>query len=187
MSVSLEHQDFLRALDLGSGPIPKNPFRAQYVEGVDIRSFDSTPFVKQCSLGHEILPFEDSSLDVVTAFDVLEHIERVNSSNGVVAFPFIFLMNEVNRVLRTGGIFYSETPCYPMLDAFQDPTHVNIMTEDTLSRYFCSTAWARIYGFNGSFRLLDEFWRSGKYCCCIEKTVNNPDRDETTQALTVLT
>jgi hypothetical protein len=70
-------------------------------------------------------------------------------------------MNEIFRVLKPEGIFFHATPCYPFNAAFQDPTHVNVMTEDTIYLYFCEPAWARMYGYTGSFMMLDEGWLAG--------------------------
>ena len=159
-----------RSLDIGSGPVPRNPFDAKIVYGVDIRSWDVNENVKKCSLGNENIPFPENYFDSVTAFDVLEHIPRVASNDGEISFPFISTMNEIWRVLKVDGLFYSETPCYPMKEAFQDPTHVNIMTEDTLRLYFAEKAWARIYGFEGSFELLDEGWKASHYFCVLRKS-----------------
>lgn len=162
------------SLDLGSGPKPKNPFVASEVYGVDIRSYDINKNVKKCSIGTEKIPFEDDYFDAITAFDVLEHIPRLSSADSGTIFPFVEAMNEVWRVLKINGLFYSETPCFPMKEAFQDPTHVNIMTEDTLRLYFAERAWARIYGFKGSFRLVREGWKGSHYCCILQKTSQIP-------------
>ena len=154
------------SLDLGSGPAPKNPFSAEKVVGADLVSFGSGVLV--CNLGFEPLPFEDSSVDYCTAFDLLEHIPRVG---GVAPNrnPFIFLMNEVWRVLRADGLFFSQTPAFPSANAFSDPTHVNYITADTI-RYFASELTGdgkiivddrldlgRRYGFNGNFVALRNY------------------------------
>lgn len=162
------------SLDLGSGPEPKNPFLANQVYGVDIRSYDINKNVKNCSIGTEKIPFQDNYFDAVTAFDVLEHIPRILLSDSGTIFPFVEAMNEVWRVLKINGLFYSETPCFPMKEAFQDPTHVNIMTEDTLRLYFAERAWARIYGFKGQFRLVREGWKGSHYFCVLEKISQVP-------------
>lgn len=77
-------------------------------------------------------------------------------------FPFVELMNEVFRVLKDEGIFYSHTPAFPFPEAFVDPTHVNIITEDTFPRYFCSAGeslpGAGRYGFVGNFQLVSQQW-----------------------------
>ena len=56
------------ALDIGSGPKPRNPFGANCLFGVDIRSYDINPNVKKCVLGVECIPFEENVFDVVTAY-----------------------------------------------------------------------------------------------------------------------
>jgi len=86
-------------------------------------------------------------------------------------------MNEIFRVLKPGGVFFNIQPCFPSKEAFQDPTHVNIMTEDTLSLYFCEPAWARIYGYEGSFVMLEEGWVGGKYFAFMKKSLDWPIRD----------
>ncbi len=54
-------------------------------------------------------------------------------------------------MLRPGGFFYALTPAYPSVEAFCDPTHVNIITNST-HRYFTGESpLARMYGFQGHF------------------------------------
>ena len=71
---------------------------------------------------------------------MLEHIPRISHIEGKTEFPLIQLLNEVFRILKPGGIFFSSQPVFPAKSAFQDPTHVNIMSEDTLDLYFCERA-----------------------------------------------
>lgn len=97
--------------------------------------------------------------DLVTAYDFLEHIPRSNCACAGHRFPFISLMSEIHRVLRPRGYFYGFTPAFPNKQAFQDPTHVNILSEDTLRLYFAEDAWASKYGFSGRFEMVREGWK----------------------------
>ena len=156
------------AVDLGSGPEPANPFKADRVIGIDAHSTGSD--VISCWIGLEPLPLESSSVDIVTAFDFLEHLPRAIWRDGVVVNTFIETMSEVWRILKPQGLFVARTPAYPHPEAFQDPTHVNIITDTTVS-YFARRpqadgsvidAWGpelgRRYGFKGSFVLLSQQW-----------------------------
>jgi len=46
------------------------------------------------------IPFEDSTFDIILMFDVIEHIPDIHR----------FLAEEINRVLKQGGIFIFQTP-----------------------------------------------------------------------------
>jgi SAM-dependent methyltransferase len=99
------------------------------------------------------IPFADSSFESVSAYDFLEHVPRVmpTADGQGTRFPFVELMNEVWRVLRPGGMLYAITPVYPGKAAFQDPTHVNIMTVDTHTYFTRPQRMAAMYGFVGDF------------------------------------
>ena len=67
-------------------------------------------------------------------------------------------MNEIHRVLKPDGRFYAVTPAYPAPQAFQDPTHVNVITRGTWE-YFCGPSpAARMYGYTGAFEMLRNEW-----------------------------
>lgn len=171
-----KHEQSSVSLDIGSGPIPKNPFQSTILYGADFRSNEEKNVVySDLSLGK--LPFENEKFDFVTAYDVLEHIQRVVFVDGKTIFPFISLMNEIFRILKPGGVFFSIQPVYPSKSVFQDPTHVNIMSEDTLDFYFCSKSWARIYGYEGSFEMIKDGWLEDKYFCFMKKSAEEPVYD----------
>lgn len=149
-----------KTLDLGCGANIRNPFSASRTFGVDIRS-DLSQKIKQADLSEEPIPFGNDYFDYCTAFDVIEHIPRNSWAGGAQKLAFLELMNEIYRVLKPGGLFLHSTPAFPSKEAFQDPTHVNIITEDTFPLYFCEPEnWARElgYGFNGRFELVAQGW-----------------------------
>lgn len=140
------------SLDLGCGSKPKNFFNADVTFGIDVRDDLELNIVK-ADLVIEKIPFNDNTFDFVTAHDFIEHIPRLIYAPER-RLPFVELMNEVWRVLKVGGKFLTQTPCYPHPAAFWDPTHVNFITEQTFPLYFDdSNKWASIYGFKGQFRI----------------------------------
>jgi SAM-dependent methyltransferase len=66
------------------------------------------------------LPFEDNSLEVLTAFQFIEHIEN--------RLDFI---KEVKRVLKPGGLFLCSTPNIKMSIA-RNPFHIHEYTFDEM-------------------------------------------------------
>ncbi len=149
-------------LDIGCGAVPRNPYGCDEVHGVDLATgkTDIGAFIKCANLSLEGIPHPDSSFDSISAFNFLEHVPRilVTKSGDRTRFPFVELMNEIFRVLKPGGRLYALTPAYPHPSAFQDPTHVNIITIDTWL-YFCGPqTLARMYGFNGNFEMLRNEW-----------------------------
>lgn len=146
------------ALDLGCGTNPRNPFQAKDLFGVDIRS-DLERNIIKADLSTEPLPFDDNTFDFCTAFDFIEHIPRNSYPQGKPRLAFLELMNEIHRALKPGGLLLHCTPAFPSKEVFQDPTHVNIITEDTMPFYFCTPhRWAAGYGFNGNFELIEQRW-----------------------------
>ena len=151
-----------RHLDLGCGPVPRNPYGADELYGLDIRvpeGVDSARF-RQANLVLEPIPSADDHFDSLSAYDFIEHMPRlVVLPNGTTRLPFVELMNEIWRVLKKpGGRLYAVTPAWPRAEAFVDPTHVNIITERT-HRYFTEPELgASIYGFRGRFRATRVRW-----------------------------
>ena len=145
-------------LDLGCGPNPQNPFQADQVFGVDIQTYEN-PNIKIADLVVEKIPFEDNTFDYITGFDFLEHIPRVIYINGERRQPFIEVMSEVARVMKPGGETFFATPAYPHPEAFQDPQHTNVITEETI-QYFAGyhLDLNHGYGFKGNFEVVQHVW-----------------------------
>ena len=162
-----------KTLDLGCGPRPKNPFHASKLYGVDLRD-DLAENVKIADLSQDNIPYPSNYFDFCTAHDFIEHIPRVSWPKGVRRDSFVELMNEIHRVLKPGGLFLQKTPCYPSKESFQNPTHVNIITEDTFPNYFCEPCnWGKDYGFIGSFKLVEQKWTSRSCITSILKSLKD--------------
>jgi tetratricopeptide (TPR) repeat protein len=170
-----------KSLDLGCGMKPKNPYNADEVFGIDVRD-DIPANIRSADLVIEPIPFDDNIFDFVTAHDFLEHVPRLlyvpERRNA-----FVELMNEVYRVLKIGGFFLSYTPAYPHAPAFRDPTHVNIITDETFPLYFGDVnepgqyRWASMYGFKGAFKITFQEWR-GVNLLTIMKKVQPPEFEQ---------
>jgi len=150
-----------RTLDIGCGKVPKNPFSMDEVYGIDIRE-DIDAKIFRADLAVEPIPFAGEFFDGVSAFDFIEHVPRVIYMPHR-RFCFVELMNEIFRVLKTGGKFLSFTPAFPASAAWRDPTHVNIITEETFPLYFDDqNRIASMYGFNGYFQITGQQWHENK-------------------------
>jgi SAM-dependent methyltransferase len=145
-----------RHLDIGCGARPRNPYRRDELHGIDIAPPPDSAFIRRANLALEPIPYPDGHFDSLSAYDFLEHVPRVlpSADGRATRFPFIELMNEIWRVLKADGLFYGYTPVYPHASAFQDPTHVNILTRES-HRYFTRPEFmARMYGFTGDFSVV---------------------------------
>jgi SAM-dependent methyltransferase len=154
-------------LDLGCGYAPRNPYGQDEIWGIDISKdvFQLSGKIIHSDLSFEKIPFEDNNFDSVSAYDFLEHIPRLlaSSKEERIRFPFIELMNEIWRVLKHGGLLYAITPAYPRQEAFVDPTHVNIITEKTHLYFTEPHLMAKIYGFEGHFKVRRAQWMRPMY------------------------
>ena len=149
-------------LDLGCGVAPRNPYGKKALYGVDLRHIESTAEaeIAAANLALQPIPFESNRFGSVSAYDFIEHIPRVlmGAEPNTTCFPFVRLMDDIWRVLVPGGLLYAITPCYPSREAFQDPTHVNIITVVT-HEYFCGEQpGASMYGFGGRFTARRAQW-----------------------------
>jgi len=162
-----------KTLDLGCGPIPRNPFLADEVFGVDIKSFDN-PKIKIADLAIDSIPFEDNHFDYISGFDFLEHIPRILYIGKERKQSFIDLMSEIWRVLKPGGETFLATPAYPHPEAFQDPQHVNIITEASIE-YFAGihVELCRGYGFQGNFEIIQQVWAKEPIQICENSWYDN--------------
>jgi SAM-dependent methyltransferase len=106
----------LRLLDFGCGTGTTAGHLARFgtVEAVDADP-EAVEFCRRRGLtgvrllSGDTLPFDDAAFDVVTSFDVLEHIE-----------DDLAALVELRRVLRPGGTLLCAVPAFPFLWGLQD-------------------------------------------------------------------
>ncbi len=105
----------LRILDVGCGTGANLEMLANFgeAEGVDV-SYDALEFCRAKGLNAqkglaEELPFEDESFDIVTALDVVEHLD-----------DDIAGLREMHRVLKKGGKSLIFVPAFMWLWGVQD-------------------------------------------------------------------
>jgi SAM-dependent methyltransferase len=157
-----------RSLDIGCGDVMRNPFAADEGFGVDIREHLAGNVIS-ADLTTENIPFANEFFDFVTAYDFIEHVPRISSDRNR-RFPFVALMNEIHRVLKIDGYFLSVTPAYPFPSAFRDPTHINIITDETFPVYFDNKhRYAAMYGFSGHFSVIRQGWLDDHLVTVLQK------------------
>jgi predicted SAM-dependent methyltransferase len=100
--------------------------------GIDIEKGHLVDHI--CNLGFDDIPLDTSSVDLVQAVDVVEHIPKcawIKNDEGRVdrLLPLVHLMNEIYRILKPNGEFYMEIP-YGEWGYRRDPTHVTQLSDD---------------------------------------------------------
>jgi SAM-dependent methyltransferase len=146
---------------MGCGSNPRNPFGAKELIGIDILA---ESFIKAHQdfkyiqvLPGRAFPLENESIDSISGFDFIEHLPRGSTIDSNL---FISFMNESFRVLKKGGVLLLVTPAFPSPAAFQDPTHVNFISVNTVDYFIGSNPDASKlgYGFTGKFQLVTQQW-----------------------------
>lgn len=95
------------------------------------------------------LPFDNSSVDLIVADNILEHIPQ-NESFG--EDDYIFVMNECLRVLKIGGKMKIVVPYWSSMTSAKDPTHYRMFAEVTFSYMEVDHPWD--YGFKKGWKVL---------------------------------
>jgi len=104
--------------------------------GLDVMELPGVDIVSDLN---KPLPFKKEQFDIVYCNQVLEHIDDI-----------VFLVYEILRVLKPGGIFIAHVPYFRSVWAWTDPTHVRCFTISTMD-YFLKGSW--VYN---NYRFKDE-------------------------------
>src|SRR5438270_7089750 len=105
-----------QALDLGCGAGLNLDHLARYAEpvGTDfseeaLRFCRARGHKRLCKADAAELPFRDGQFDIITALDVVEHLD-----------DDVKALDELKRVLRPGGLLVISVPAYPALWSYWD-------------------------------------------------------------------
>jgi len=161
LDLILAHQVQGRLLDIGSG---RGDFLSLASTKFDVWSIDVSPYaaslLPDALLGRttvgdiESLPLPERAYDVVTAFNVLEHLRRPSQ-----------VIRKVSRALALGGIFVGSVPCNAGLIGMLHTAVTNYFDRTHRSCYRVST-WRRAFRTAALLetRLFGEVMLDGKIC-----------------------
>lgn len=95
-------------------------------DGVDSVDFGQKHIIDIERDGLRTIP--DDSIDEIRAWNFLEHISMDRE---------IFVMNEMWRVLKVGGLVHIKVPKFPHYNAVVDPTHKSFWVTRKFTNYYC--------------------------------------------------
>lgn len=122
-------------VELGAGKTPS-------VDGattVDKRGFDGIDHVHDVETG---LPFDASEAETVVAIHLLEHIDDLPS-----------LMDDIHRVLVSGGELVGRVPHYRDQQAYDDPTHERLFTTRSFDYWDSRTELGSLSYFDAEYQV----------------------------------
>ncbi|MBW4578441.1 MAG: glycosyltransferase [Tildeniella nuda ZEHNDER 1965/U140] len=126
-------------IDLGCGIHKQEGFI-----GVDVTGGSGVDVVADLN---QRFPFSDNSIDLVRAYDVIEHLrDRIHT------------MNEIWRICKPNALVDIRVPSTDGRGAFQDPTHISFWNINSF-KYYCVEFPAYLelcqsYGFQGAFSVV---------------------------------
>ena len=134
-------------LDLGAG----DQFLKSTIESLESKYIPLD--IGDVDFNKQVLPLDDSSVDILFSLAVIEHISDIDH-----------FMNECKRVLRPGGNIYLSTPNfrYCFRTFYNDPTHVRPFTDVSLKELVAYYEFENVNIFPGA-RCKSEWFYRGKY------------------------
>jgi SAM-dependent methyltransferase len=140
-----------RAINLGSGRDYKPTWlnvdildRAEPDLVLDLGQPIALPYCAPTQMGGQVL-LEEGALELIHAGNVLEHVPDLP-----------LLMTNALKLLKTGGAFSIEVPYEKSLAAWQDPTHLRALNENSWLYY---TDWFWYLGwFEHRFEIVKQQW-----------------------------
>ncbi len=88
------------------------------------------------------IPFSDNTFDIVLCSHFLEHFGGKD---------FVFVMNEIHRVLKPSGELHILGPYYKHYGAWTDPHHKMFFNEHTFEHWWFPTSSSQSMGVRGWF------------------------------------
>lgn len=108
----------MKKINLGSGGEKKDGYL-----GLDVRNLPGVDIVRDILRG---LPFANETIDEIYSENFLEHVPQAE---------VVWVMNEIWRVLKFGGLAHHFIPLVGTDNDWQDPTHLSRWGIETF-RYF---------------------------------------------------
>jgi ubiquinone/menaquinone biosynthesis C-methylase UbiE len=120
LTPNLSREGERRVLDAGCGTGGMMSWLTRYANRGEVMGIDLSPNalefahrdhrnLSRASVAH--LPFADASFDLVTSFDVLQHVPADQDARAI---------NEIHRVLRPGGIAFLRVSAYQWMRSGHD-------------------------------------------------------------------
>lgn len=131
ISVLLKKHKHGIKIDLGGGANPQPGFL-----NIDMRDLPQVDIVQDLEI--QPWPLPDGCAELVMASHLLEHINPAK-------FGFIRFMDEIWRILKPGGQLMASFPYAGSPGYWQDPTHVNGITERTIAYFDPLEAGGHLY------------------------------------------
>ena len=131
-----EKYKMIKRLEIGPGIVKEKQEDTTYL---DITKWEGIDIVRDIEQG---LPFDNEKFDYIQAHHVLEHIKDL-----------IFVMNELHRVLKTGGKLDIIVPSGR--NAHIDPTHIRFFIPEGFNFFFVKDFNSYNAGVRGWFKKPD--------------------------------